>query len=84
MTTYILEYDDVAMQADANAFSNRQFTHKRGFASMHELSEAISKLPDGTKGRYDDGADWYYFTAGQSGRLKTVRGEPGELKKWGY
>jgi hypothetical protein len=76
MTTYILEYDDVGMQENQNSFANPQFQHKRGFTSMQELNEAISKLPGGTKGRYDDGDNLCHFTAGEAGTVITSRGLP--------
>jgi len=76
MTTYILEYDEIVTNESAESFANQQFRFKQSYASQQELSEAINNLPNGTKGRYDDGNNWHHFIAGQSGRVVTSAGLP--------
>jgi hypothetical protein len=74
MTTYILEYDKIGKNEGPDSFVNQQFDYKQSCASQPELNEVIGKLPAGTRGRYDDGTNWYYFTAGQSGTVVTSAG----------
>jgi hypothetical protein len=69
MTTFILEYDEVDCNEGCNDFGTMQFKQRRGCASQHELNEAISNLSGGTNARYNDGIDWHYFTAGQTGSV---------------
>lgn len=76
MTAYILEYDEIGTNESPDSFANQQFRYKVSCASQQELNEAISNLPYGTRGRYDDGSNWHHFTAGQSGRVVTSLGLP--------
>lgn len=72
--TYRLEYEAIGQPS----FVSEQYRHTHDFTNESELQMAIGQIPKGTKGRWTDGVNWHYFTAGHAGNIITSLGLPRE------